>query len=454
MEARRLLAAAVEDCRQSLDGPRPADPDRRVAYDELLARFGSLRGGPLYYPLLGSGAGHGPLVELADGSVKYDMISGIGVHHLGHGHPLLLDAGIDAALCDTVMQGNLQQHAASVDLAQALVDQACRGGARLRHCFLTSSGAMANENALKLCLHKRSPASRILAFEHAFAGRTLALSQITDKAAGRAGLPTVINVDYVPFFDPARPAESTAEAARTLKKHLSRFPGQHAAMVLELVQGEGGYNVGDAGFFRNLISVLKKHQVPVFVDEVQTFGRTTRPLAFQHFGLDADVDVVSVGKMTQACATLFADDFAPPPGLVSQTFTAATAAILAAIRIIRHLDDAGCFGEQGRNAAVHARFARNLAAVGDRHPGWISGPYGLGGMVAFTPLDGQAGTVKRFLAELFDRGVIAFAAGAEPTRARFLPPVPVITAEQIDAVCSIVEAALTAVDHAGSKANP
>src|SRR5689334_5776787 len=179
-QATRLLRDALADHQKALDGPRPADPARRVAYDELIARFNRLRGGPLYYPYLGSGIGRGPLVELADGSVKYDMISGIGVHYLGHGHPALLQAGIDAALKDTVMQGNLQQGPEALAVSKLLIDLAKRQGARLDHCFLTTSGAMANENALKIVLSKKSPASRILAFAGTFAGRTLALSQITD----------------------------------------------------------------------------------------------------------------------------------------------------------------------------------------------------------------------------------------------------------------------------------
>ena len=140
-------------------------------------------------------------MELADGSVKYDMISGIGVHYLGHSHPALIAAGVDAAIRDTVMQGNLQQNVESVAMSQTLLDLANRGEKRLTHCFLTTSGSMANENSLKIILQKQTPASRVLAFEHAFAGRTLAMSMITDKASFRTGLPKVLDVDYLPFWD-------------------------------------------------------------------------------------------------------------------------------------------------------------------------------------------------------------------------------------------------------------
>src|SRR6185312_3285962 len=218
--------------------PRPAIDELKQAYSQSLQQFAELRGGPLYYPYLASGIGRGPLVELADGSVKYDMITGIGVHYLGHSHPLLLDSSIDAALNDTIMQGNLQQNEPSLEVCRRLVDFAIQSGAPLKHAFLTTSGAMANENALKLVLSKKSPASRILAFEHTFAGRSFVLSQITDKPAYRAGLPTVINVDYVPFFDYNCPKESTQKAVSVLQSHLVRYPKQHAVMWMELVLGE------------------------------------------------------------------------------------------------------------------------------------------------------------------------------------------------------------------------
>src|SRR4051794_35102145 len=156
-QAKRLLQQAVADHQKSLTAIRPPNPELKLSYDQALAHFAQSRGGPLFYPYLGSGIGNGALVELADGSVKLDMISGIGVHYLGHSHPLLIAAGVDAPLRDTVMQGNLQQNVESVPLSKTLVDLANtpfsrdpKGSApppRIAHAFLTTSGAMANENA-------------------------------------------------------------------------------------------------------------------------------------------------------------------------------------------------------------------------------------------------------------------------------------------------------------------
>ena len=441
-EAQRLLLNALAEHQQSLAGVRPALPGRQVAYQELLDAFAAARGGNLFYPYIGSGLGRGALVELADGSVKYDMIGGIGVHVMGHSHPALVSASLEAALADTVMQGNLQQNGESAALLRDLLAAAAATGADLPHCFLSTSGAMANENALKIVLQKHHPADRVLAFERCFMGRTLAMASITDKPAYRDGLPLALAVDYVPFFDPADATGSTQRAVLTLKRHLSRHPGRHAVMCLEMVQGEGGCNPGSPAFFAALTEVLREAGVAIFVDEVQTFGRLERLFAFEQFGLAEQVDVVTIGKLSQVCATFFRDSYTPRPGLLSQTFTAATSAIMAARVVLQHLQSGGYYGPDGRVAAIHQRFADRLKALAADHPGMVHGPYGTGGMIAFQAFDGEAARTKMLLSALFEAGVIAFAAGANPTRVRFLPPLAAITDTDIDAVCNLLEQVL------------
>ncbi len=445
-QARALLRSALAEHQKQITGIRPPDPELKISYDQLLRHFGQARGGPLYFPYLGSGIGNGALVELADGSVKYDMISGIGVHYFGHSHPILLEAGIDAAIRDTVMQGNLQQNVESVKLAKTLVDLASRAGQerRIAHCFLTTSGAMANENAMKIAFQKHQPASRVLAFSHGFAGRSMALSQMTDKAAYRSGLPKVIDVDYIPFLDPADPKRSLDATVARLKEHLHRYPKQHACMWMELMQGEGGFYTGNRDFFLPILDLLKENGVAIWFDEIQTFARTSQPFAFQHFGLDAYVDLLTIGKITQVCATMFTDAHIPKPGLVSQTFTASTSAILAAQRILDELTGSSTayFGEAGRIMQVRKRFMAHLDRIRGQHPDWIHGPFGEGAMIAFTPFDGSDSTVKKLLTGLFDAGVVAFVCGSSPARIRFLPPVGVITDSDIDVVGAILESVL------------
>jgi len=438
-QSRSLVQQAVAEHSSRLTGAKPPDPQRQAQYKELIEQFTRLRGGALYFPFLGSGMGNGSLVELADGSVKYDFISGIGVHYLGHCHPLLVDAAMTAAFGDTIMQGNLQQNVQAVQLVQTMVDMAKTGGAPLEHCFVSTSGAMANENALKLMFHKKRGTTRVLAFEHCFCGRTMVLSQITDKPQYRVGLPKVLEVDYVPFFDHTRPAESIDRAVETLRAHLASHPGQHAGMCLELILGEGGYWVGSRDFFLALIAVLRQHQLPVWIDEIQTFGRTLRPFAFSHFGIDDLVDIVTIGKLTQLCATIFRPEFKPEPGLLSQTFIASTAAITAAQVILDRMNQGDLFGPAGRINRLHHSMVARLEAIARRHPGWISGPFGLGAMIAFTPFDGREAVVKDLLRRLFDNGVIAFYAGSDPARVRFLMPVAAVTEEDIQKVCMILE---------------
>ena len=441
-QAKALLLEALADHQGRLTGVRAPDPDLGASYDEVVRAFAQVRGAPLYFPYVGSGLGRGALVELADGSVKYDFISGIGVHALGHSHADLTAAAIDAALSDTIMQGNLQQNRESLDLARTLLAIANRGDANLGHCFLTTSGAMANENALKMLFQKKHPASRLLAFGGCFAGRTLALAQVTDRPEYRQGLPTTIAVDSVPFFDARDPGASTQRSLGALRDHLRRFPRQHAAMCFELIQGEGGFVPGDRDFFISLMETLREHEIPIFIDEVQTFGRTTQPFAFQHFDLDAFVDIVTVGKLTQVCATLFASSLVPGPGLLSQTFTGSTASIQAARVILDTLRNGGFFGPGGRIAAMEDHFRQRLSQLSAQYPDRIRGPFGLGAMVAFTAFDGSPQKSKEVVQALFGAGVIAFVAGQDPARVRFLVPIAAVQTKDIDAVCDILAGVL------------
>lgn len=442
-QARDLLLAALKEHRQSLTGPRPPIDGRRASYQELIQTFSAERGGTLYYPYLGSGLGNGALVELADGSIKYDMITGIGVHYFGHSDPELVAASLDAALQNTVMQGNLQQNTESALLCHELIDIASESGAPLRHCFLTTSGATANENALKMLFQARRPASRMMAFSNCFSGRTLATSQLTDRPQNRVGLPTVLNVDYIPFFDADRGEESTREALDRITEFAERYPNQHAGMIMELIQGEGGYYTAPREFLVALCQRLRDLQIPIWFDEIQTFGRTTRPFAFQHYQLDDYVDIVTVGKMTQVCATLFRDELTPQPGLISQTFTGSTSSVFAARSILKRLREGNFFGPAGRIMQIHNRFKSHFEAIQQRIPNAISGPWGLGGMIGLTVFDGSSAKTREVLNALFDAGVLAFPAGANPTRIRMLPPIGAVTDPQIDEVCSIIEAVLT-----------
>lgn len=433
-QAKQLLLSAVADHQRELTGVHPPLSERKQSYDDLLNAFAECRGNKLWFPYLGSGIGRGPLVELLDGSVKYDFISGIGVHYFGHSHPDLIQASIEAAITDTIMQGHLQQNKDAMELSMAL----CKA-AKMDHCFLISSGAMANENALKIMFQKRHPAFRILAFERCFAGRTWSLAQITDKPSFREGLPANVFVDYVPFFDAEHPKESTEKALKVLKGHLQRHPKEYALMLFELIQGENGFYPGSKEFFETLMKELKANNISIFADEVQTFARTPALFAFQYFGLEEYVDVVSIGKLSQVCATLFRKDHNPRPGLLSQTFLASTSAIYASKVILEQLLTNNYFGPNGKIVKIQNQFAKNLSEIAKKYPEKIRGPFGMGAMVAFTPHDGSLKRTTEFAHALFEAGVISFIAGDNPTRVRFLVPAGAVTADDIDKVTAIIE---------------
>jgi 4-aminobutyrate aminotransferase-like enzyme len=444
-EAKKLIQDALKEHQSQITGVKPGNPELKESYDELLKKMGDYRGGALFYNYLGTGIGHGPLVELADGSVKYDFITGIGVHYMGHSHSGVIDAQINGAISNTVMNGHLQQNTDSAKLLELISKEACKYGAEVKNVFLTTSGAMANENAFKIIFQKRYPAARFFSFEKCFSGRTLGMAWVTDKAAYRQGLPKTIDVDYIPFYCEADHQGSIKLAVNAMKKAISRFPGQHAGFCMELIQGENGSWVGHTEYFEALIKVCQENNVSVFIDEVQTFGRTHELFSFQHFKLDKYADVVAIGKNSQVCATLFKDDHKPKPGLMSQTFTGASSQISASYYVINEIVNGGYLGKEGKIEKLHQHFKGHLERLAKKYPDKVSGPFGIGAMVAMTVFGGDEAKSKAFTLKLFENGALSFMAGSAPTRVRFLMPMMAVEPKHIDDVCEIIEKTLNEI---------
>ena len=157
----------------SLTQPLPPDPQKKDKYASLLKAIAELRGRPLLYPYLSSGLGNGPLVQLADGSVKLDFICGIGPHILGHSHPDLLKASLRGAMEDTTMQGHLQMGGIYKEVLEKLLSIAGKRS-RLAQAWLCPSGSMANENALKVIRQKqRREQGRFLLLKELFLAEPL-----------------------------------------------------------------------------------------------------------------------------------------------------------------------------------------------------------------------------------------------------------------------------------------
>ncbi|MEN8182341.1 MAG: aminotransferase class III-fold pyridoxal phosphate-dependent enzyme [Myxococcota bacterium] len=436
-EVREAAAALVDAVTRELETRADLDPQ---AYERAVREIGRLRGRPLMFPLLCPGLGRGARVTLADGSSKLDFVSGIGVQGFGHGDRDLLETAVAAAAADVVFQGHLAPGPEMLRLTKALLRHS---GRRLRNVWLSVSGAMANENALKIVLQKHSPADRIVVFERAFAGRTLALSELSDRPAFREGLPLRGNVLHVPFYDP-RDKHSTRRSVEALEAHLSRFPGQIAAMLFELVQGEGGFHTAPPEFFAALMERCRAARVAVWVDEVQTFGRTGELFAYRTLGLERYVDVATVGKMLQGSAVLFSRGYRPRAGLVAGTFAGSSVGMAVGARIIERLEEDGYLGVEGRLALLARRVERRFEALARRMPKAVGERSGLGAMQAFVPFDGSAQVARAVVQAAFDEGLLLFTAGSQPTKIRLLLPVNT-TDEELEAGFTMLEKALTRV---------
>ena len=454
-DAIESLQRELKQAQSKITGVRPPIGALKATYQDALNRQTEAKGRPPLYPYVGSGLGNGALVELADGSVKFDMINGIGVHMFGHGDPDIVSAAVRAAMSDMIMQGHLQFNTDAIELAELLIAEAAKSS-QIKRCFITNSGAMANENALKIAFHKNAPASRIIAFNDCFMGRSTTMAQIGDSAAGRVGVPLNVLVDYMPFYNPDEGQRSIDDAVRRLQQYIHRYPKQHAAFVFELIQGEGGFNMAPPEFFAALMKLSKDNGIAVWIDEVQTFGRTTRMYHFEQLGLGEYVDIVTIGKMSQACACLFTEDYNPKPGLLSATFVASSVALQTGRRILERLRDGGYYGDSGRIAKLQDAFREHAAKLVKDHPQWFPIPLdqyggehraaghfsGVGGMMRFTPFAGDRAAVQKALLTMFNEGVIAFYCGHGPYHVRFLPPIGVMQPAQFADVFEIVESSL------------
>jgi 4-aminobutyrate aminotransferase-like enzyme len=440
-----LVAEIVSD-RSSLNAIAPATMPG--ACDDALARLGSTRGRGAFFPFIGSGRGWGPFVECADGSVKLDMITGIGVHGFGHGDADLLRASLEAATQDTVMQGNLQCNTDAIDFMDAVLKAAQTGKSALAHVFPCCSGAVANENALKICMQHTNGAPRILAFSHCFAGRTTTMSQIGDSAGARDGIALSALVDYLPFEDLTDSVASAARAMATLNEALRRYPKQHACIVVEPVQGEGGFVPASEAFLRPLLVRAREAGVPVWFDEVQSFGRTECMFRQEFLGVEDLVDVLTIGKMSQVCATLFTAAFNPRPGLLSGTFIGSTAGFHVGRAIIERLSCGSYYGPNRRIASLHKHFLHQADGLMKAYPsafpavqgagGDIKLAGGCGGMMRFTPFGGDKARIIDLVKRCFDAGLMLFFCGHGPFHIRMLPPIGVLEPAHLDVAFQVL----------------
>jgi len=402
--------------------------------------------------------GEGAVVEDVDGNVFLDCAAGIAVTGTGHSHPDVVKAIVDQAHKYLHMSGTDFYYEPQVALAEEIASIVpVGGGSREVRSFFSNSGAEAIEAAIKLARYT-SKRFNLIAFLGSFHGRTLgALSVTSSKYVQRRGfgpmLPGVFHAPYANCYRCPLGLKSESCAAECLDFiedqiliHLVS-PDEVAAVLVEPIQGEGGYVVPPAQFHQRLRALTKKHGMLLIADEVQSgMGRTGRMFACEHF--DLDVDIVTIAKgiasgMPLGVTAARADVMTWPPGAHASTFGGNPVSAAAALATIKVLKDGLV-----RNAEVVGEYLiGRLRSLMDKHP-IIGDVRGKGLMIGVELVRDRvtkerADTERNALVQaMFHKGVLVLGAGRNALR--FAPPL-VFTKDQADTVVTLFDEALAAL---------
>lgn len=353
--------------------------------------------------------GAGMTATDADGKEYLDFTSGIGVNSLGYCHPAWVKAVADQA-ATLQHTSNLYYTAPDGKLAKKL----CRRTG-LDAVFFGNSGAEANEGAIK-CARKYSvdtygeSRSKVITLVNSFHGRTLATLTATGQDVFHHDFgPFPGNFDYVPAGD----FDALKQAADE----------NTCAVMMELVQGEGGVVALDADYVAKVAAFCKERDILVIVDEVQTgVGRTGKFLACEHFGLKPDIITLAkgLGGGLPIGAVVMNRKVAAhmQPGSHGSTFGGNPVCCAGALAVMETMDDAFMANVNARAAQLRAGLAK-LPHVQE-----VSG---LGLMVGIAFDGGIKAADVRAACE--KEGLLVLTA---KTRLRLLPPL-ILTAEDVDA---------------------
>jgi 4-aminobutyrate aminotransferase len=400
------------------------------------------------YPLVAE-CGQGAMVEDVDGNRFLDFNAGIAVVATGHCHPRVVEAIQRQAARLIHMSGTDFFYEEMVALAEKLAEIA--PGDIPRRVSFGNSGAEAMEGAIKLARYATGR-DKIIAFYGSFHGRTMgALSLTARKAVQRAGFgPLVPGVVHAPYPNCYRcpfgrePENCAVECVKFIEDTLLKTvsPAEEtAAIVVEPVQGEGGYIVPPRKFFDELARVAKQNGILLIFDEVQSgMGRTGKMWAAEHF--DAVPDILAVAKgiasgLPLGATVARADLMTWPPGAHASTFGGNPVACQAALATIALLEESLI-----ENAArMGARMMERMREWPARFPS-VGEVRGLGLMIGVELVRDQ--TTRERAPELRDRAVqMAFergllVLGAGENTIRLCPPL-VVTAEQCDFAMETLE---------------
>jgi 4-aminobutyrate aminotransferase/(S)-3-amino-2-methylpropionate transaminase len=262
---------------------------------EILERHDRVVAAPLsvYLPLVVA-EGRGATLTDVDGNTFLDFTGGVGCLNVGHAHPRVVAAVSEQAERFLHTDYTVVPYEVYVSLAERLLDLAPISGATKAAFF--NAGTEAVENAIKFARsYTKRPA--VIAFEGAFHGRTLLSMTLTSKTHPyKAGLgpfaPEVYRVPFANDYHGPSAAEALAALERAFVTQVA--PEQVAAIVIEPVQGEGGFVVAPREFMHGVRRLCDEHGIVLVVDEVQTgFGRTGRLFAIEHYGVEPDLMTVA-----------------------------------------------------------------------------------------------------------------------------------------------------------------
>ena len=407
------------------------------------------------YPLV-IARGEGAVVEDVDGNVFIDLAAGIAVTGTGHAHPDVVKAVTDQAQKFLHMSGTDFYYELQIRLAEEIGRITPIEG-KVK-AFFGNSGTEAVEACVKLA-RNHSKRHNIIAFLGSFHGRTLgSLALTSSKAFQRTGFgPMMPGVYHAPYANPYRPVvgepgEASADAAISyledqILTHLVS-PEEVAAIVVEPVQGEGGYVVPPKSFLQRLRAIADRHGMLLVADEVQSgMGRTGRMFASEHFDLKPDMVAIAKGIASGLplgiCAAK-ADVMDWKPGAHASTFGGNPLSCAAALATIKVLEDGVI-----RNAqTVGAYLKDQLTGLMDKHP-IIGDVRGLGLMLGVELVKDRK-TKERavdernaVVQEMFKRGLLILGAGRNAVR--FAPPL-VLTKDQAETTVRLFSESLSAVE--------
>ncbi len=400
------------------------------------------------YPLVAA-RGEGAIVEDVDGNRFLDFNAGIAVVATGHCHPKVVESIQEQAARLIHMSGTDFYYENMVELAERLAAAAPGGVPRRIH--FGNSGAEAVEAAIKLARYSTGR-DKFIAFFGGFHGRTMgSLSLTASKAVQRRGFgPLLSGVHHIPYAYCYRcaygrkPETCAVECVKVIEEQLLKtvLPASEvAAIVVEPVQGEGGYVVPPRKFFDELQRVAARHGILVIADEVQSgMGRTGKLWASDHFGLVPDVMAVAKGiasGLPLGVTIARAELMQWGPGAHASTFGGNPVAVAAALATLELLEDG--LIENARRMGEHIRsrmsgWPAKFACVGDVR--------GIGLMIGIEFVRDRESRERapewrdRVVQLAFERGLLVLGAGGNTIR---LSPPLTITRDQADFAVDMLE---------------